>query len=97
MSIDNGEKLYDDPTPDTCYMFAYTSGTTGDPKGGMIRQSYFTVIARYIEDSIGGHHPGDTNISYLPYAHIFENAVFCYSLFTGMRQGYYEGNPLTLF
>ena len=28
-----GQAQVKEPTPDDCFMFSYTSGTTGDPKG----------------------------------------------------------------
>ncbi len=39
----------------------------------------------------------DVAISYLPYAHIFEQAFFIMSLFTGMKSGFFSGSPLLLF
>jgi len=38
----------------------------------------------------------DTSISYLPYAHIFEQCNFIFSLITGHSHGYYSGDPLKL-
>jgi long-subunit acyl-CoA synthetase (AMP-forming) len=32
----DGDIGFEDPTPDSVYMFCYTSGTTGDPKGAML-------------------------------------------------------------
>jgi long-chain acyl-CoA synthetase len=40
--------------------------------------------------------PDDIAISYLPYAHIFEQAIFVYSIFIGFSHGYYDGNPFKL-
>ncbi len=37
--------LFLEPTPDTIYMFCYTSGTTGDPKGAMINHRGFISCA----------------------------------------------------
>ena len=39
----------------------------------------------------------DTYISYLPYAHIFEQAVLIASIIIPIKIGYYSGNPLALF
>jgi long-chain acyl-CoA synthetase len=38
----------------------------------------------------------DTAISYLPYGHTFEQAIFVFSLFKGFSHGYYSGDPLKL-
>jgi long-chain acyl-CoA synthetase len=39
----------------------------------------------------------DVALSYLPYAHLFEQAFFIYTCFIGMKNGYYQGSPLLLF
>ena len=65
-----------DAKPDHCYVFSYTSGTTGDPKGVkishqmMLGQQY--ACAARLNMSIGVVTEKDTYISYLPGAHSFE-------------------------
>jgi len=61
--------------PDDCYMIAYTSGTTGNPKGvKMIQKS--TAIAN--QHMVYLNTPGDeicssdVYFSYLPLAHVME-------------------------
>jgi len=39
---------------------------------------------------------GEALISYLPYTHSYEQAIFTFSLSVGVRIGYYQGNPLKL-
>ena len=39
----------------------------------------------------------DISLSYLPYAHIFEQSLFVFSLVSGFAHGYYSGDPLLLF
>ena len=85
------------PSPSTCYIFCYTSGTTGDPKGAMLSHSYFIGCVVAITYYQYNFTPVDTAISYLPYAHLFEQAILCSSLFLGFKHGYYQGNPLLLF
>jgi long-chain acyl-CoA synthetase len=99
--LKEGEKkesiAFEEPGPDTIYIFCYTSGTTGDPKGSMIAHSYFVGCAVAMEHYDYKFSCMDTVISYLPYAHIFEQAMFVFSIFMGIKIGYYQGNPLLLF
>lgn len=84
--------------PEDVYMFSYTSGTTGDPKGvklshKMILQCAAATNAKLVADPITEN---DIYISYLPAAHSFEQALQGIALFTGCRCGFYGGNPLAL-
>ena len=38
----------------------------------------------------------DIHLSYLPYGHTFEQCMFVFSLFAGIRTGFYSGDPLKL-
>jgi long-subunit acyl-CoA synthetase (AMP-forming) len=57
----------------------YTSGTTGDPKGVLLKHSAViatvTSLQAFLES--GNFHlgPGDSTLSYLPLAHIFDRCV----------------------
>lgn len=77
------------PTPDDVVIFCYTSGTTGDPKGSMISHSYFMTVCLCVDSYHYQFTNMDCAISYLPYAHIFEQAVFNYAIFFGTKFGYY--------
>ena len=77
-------------------MFSYTSGTTGDPKGAMISHRSMMGAALGIDYMNLGLTNNDISISYLPYAHIFEQCILIVSMPDGARHGYYSGNPLTL-
>lgn len=88
---------FKEPTPETFHMFCYTSGTTGDPKAAMLPHKAFLPVCKVITYySEGGLNLEDTAISYLPYAHVFEQCIFVYSLFVGFSHGYYDGNPFKL-
>ena len=78
-------------------MFAYTSGTTGEPKAAMLQHSGFVAMQ---SQHRAGRHPQtweDCAISYLPYAHTYEQNVFIRSMIVGFSHGYYSGDPLLLF
>jgi len=77
-------------------MFSYTSGTTGDPKGVKITHKMLLMSAACLNLSFGNHSltEKDTYISYLPYSHIFEQAIFGMSVLYGMRIGYFSGDVL---
>ena len=59
------------PENDDLYMFSYTSGTTGDPKGVKITHNKMmrTAICGFNESILV---EGDSVISYMPYPHVFE-------------------------
>lgn len=63
-----------EPKRDDCFMFSYTSGTTGDPKGVMLRQIMCVMTSAAVNMRFGALKLGedDTYISYLPAAHSFE-------------------------
>ena len=79
-------------------MFSYTSGTTGVPKG--VKLSHKMMLgceyAVHTRLSAAPFTEDDCYISYLPAAHAFEQCLFVFSLVTGMKIGYYGGNPLKL-
>jgi len=93
-----GKAEYALPEPEDVYMLSYTSGTTGNPKGvklthKMIIGAGFAVNSRLKKQQFTTN---DTYISYLPFSHSFEQAVFGISLIYGMKCGFFGGNTLKL-
>ena len=85
-------------TPDDVMLISYTSGTSGNPKGVKVTQKQViqTVMGMQTKLHSSPIRPldhEDTYISYLPAAHIFEQAVFGFSLIWGMRCGFFSGDP----
>ncbi|KAL9079343.1 MAG: hypothetical protein Q9157_001773 [Trypethelium eluteriae] len=77
------------PKPDDLCCVMYTSGSTGPPKGVMLKHSNVVAAITGVDVIIGQYlGPGDGLLTYLPLAHIlefvFENAV----LFWGGTMGY---------
>lgn len=70
------EKLWKSAKPDDLATLLYTSGTTGDPKGVMLTHKNLTANAlnsiRWLKLE-GQRH---TALTYLPFTHIFERAVW---------------------
>ncbi|KAI9221857.1 hypothetical protein BC828DRAFT_379924 [Blastocladiella britannica] len=82
-------------------MICYTSGTTGPPKGAVILHRNFIACSNCLEYIIAAgkftkRYPTDTHFSYLPLAHVFEFDVFLSGVQTGMRSGFYQGDPTQL-
>lgn len=85
-----------EPKPETVYIFCYTSGTTGDPKGVMLTHASFVCLIHLTDWFEIDLNENDVHISYLPYGHTFEQCFFIFSLFKGIATGYYQGNPIKL-
>ena len=80
-------------TPETYTTFCYTSGTTGNPKGAMIRNRSL-LNAVYAVDPIGRTVKNtDIYYSFLPLAHIMEQLIFTANLYYSSQYGFYSGNP----
>jgi len=87
-----------EPKPEDVYMFSYTSGTTGDPKGVKLTHKMMVngVYAMQGPLAAAPLNEEDCYISYLPAAHAFEQALFASSLVYGVRCGFFAGNVLKL-
>jgi len=72
-------------------MIMYTSGTTGVPKGAMLRHSNIIAAAASVP-SIIQLQETDVHISYLPLAHIFESVIIHAVTVYGGAVGFFQGN-----
>lgn len=93
-----GEKNPTDPVPpaadDLCCIM-YTSGSTGPPKGVLIKHSAVVASIAGVTTIIGQYiGPGDKLLTYLPQAHILEFVFENACLYWGGTMGY--GSPKTL-
>lgn len=73
-------------TPDNLATIVYTSGTTGVPKGAMIKHSNIYYVCKTLSVNVG-FLPEDLGLSFLPLSHIFERVGGQFLLI-------YEGIPL---
>jgi len=83
------------PKSSDIYLMSYTSGTTGDPKGVKISHKMAIHSAEGLSDLLNLNE-SDSHLSYLPYVHVFEQAMLASSMIKGSTFGYYSGNPKLL-
>ena len=83
------------PEPDDIYVISYTSGTTGDSKGVKLSHRNLLTAAK-AGAKVTDLRAGEAIISYLPFTHSFEQGLFSFSLFRGLKIGFYQGNPAKL-
>lgn len=81
-----------EPKAEDCFIFMYTSGTTGDPKG--VKLSHRAIINRVSANKHLALQIMDADssyLSYLPASHAFEQVIFGASMVYGMKCGFYSG------
>eukprot|EP00933_Yihiella_yeosuensis_P060658 TRINITY_DN63404_c0_g1_i1.p1 TRINITY_DN63404_c0_g1~~TRINITY_DN63404_c0_g1_i1.p1 ORF type:complete len:749 (-),score=196.52 TRINITY_DN63404_c0_g1_i1:92-2338(-) len=84
------------PTPESVAVLMYTSGSTGNPKGVIVRHSQLLAMVASCHIQFGTmlEDGGETYIGYLPLAHILELSAEMYFYGAGNRIGY--ADPKTL-
>lgn len=84
------ERLWLASGPDDLATLIYTSGTTGDPKGVMLTHRNLTsnVMNSYRWLKLEGRR--DVALTYLPFSHIFERAVWYLYAYCGTEVAYAE-------
>jgi long-chain acyl-CoA synthetase len=84
------------PKPEDICTICYTSGTTGNPKGAMIKHINFPSVANSLANHNSSFGVNDCYISYLPLSHCFERCAVTAMFLVGARIGFYSGNVLKL-
>ncbi|TKA75887.1 hypothetical protein B0A49_03235 [Cryomyces minteri] len=83
------------PQPEDLCCIMYTSGSTGAPKGVLLKHKNVVAAIAGVDVIVGPYlGPGDGLLTYLPLAHILEFVFETACLYWGGTMGY--GNPKTL-
>jgi long-chain acyl-CoA synthetase len=77
-------------TPDDLVTILYTSGSTGDPKGVMLTHKNLTQNVLNTTRWLGLEDRRELALTYLPFTHIFERAVWYLYAHTGATIAYAE-------
>ncbi|TMW66575.1 hypothetical protein Poli38472_014877 [Pythium oligandrum] len=85
----------DPPTPEDIATICYTSGTTGNPKGVVLKHRNMAIIGSMLQE-LGKFHSDTVHMSYLPLPHVFERAIMSLIVYLGAAAGFYQGDVLTL-
>ena len=90
---ENSEIVLNNCCPDDIMTICYTSGTTNKPKGAVITHRAFRDNAfcisrcKFVRDL----RVGQTFLSYLPLAHVFERVIFYYVIIFPLRSAFFHG------
>ncbi|KAF2762931.1 acetyl-CoA synthetase-like protein [Pseudovirgaria hyperparasitica] len=84
------------PKPEDLACVMYTSGSTGTPKGVLLKHKNVVAALAGVNPVVGQYlGPGDSLLTYLPSAHIFEFVFENAVLFWGGTMGYGNGKTLS--
>lgn len=91
--------------PEDLATICYTSGTTGQPKGVMLKHKTILAVSSAALALVGFNpkcpndnplcelvSPGEVYLSYLPLAHVMERAIVTTLTMIGFRIGFYQGD-----
>lgn len=74
----------------------YTSGTTGEPKGVVIKNEAFMSEVLSVDQMLSltdkGATEDDVYFSFLPLAHVYDQIMVTYSIFKGASIGFWQGD-----
>ncbi|CAK9113130.1 Long-chain-fatty-acid--CoA ligase 5 (Arachidonate--CoA ligase) (Long-chain acyl-CoA synthetase 5) (LACS 5), partial [Durusdinium trenchii] len=76
--------------------FCYTSGTTGDPKGVLVKHEGLITCLQAMRVAGTDMQPTDVHLSYLPLPHVFERGILYSVLYGAGRVGFYQGDTLKI-
>ncbi|PNY20704.1 Long-chain-fatty-acid-CoA ligase 1 [Tolypocladium capitatum] len=96
--LEAGRRQPIEPVPpgreDLCAIY-YTSGSTGIPKGVLVKQKAVVAAIAGLDSVIGNYlSPKDSFLAYLPLAHVLEFAFENSCLFWGVTMGYSSARTL---
>jgi long-chain acyl-CoA synthetase len=83
-------------SPEDMCIIMYTSGTTGNPKGVMIRHKQLMATMASAYHLVPGIGAQEVYVSYLPLAHILDRALEEIMLGAGAAIGFWSGDALKL-
>jgi long-chain acyl-CoA synthetase len=84
------------PSIDDVACIMYTSGTTGAPKGVVIKHSNLVASIGSVMTLVGRHlQPNDSYLAFLPLAHILEYIVELSFVYAGLCSGFARVKTLT--
>jgi long-chain acyl-CoA synthetase len=84
------------PSGDDVACIMYTSGTTGPPKGVILKHSNLIAAIGSVITLVGHHlKPDDSYLAFLPLAHILEYVVELSFVFVGLTSGFGRVKTLT--
>ena len=84
------------PSPSSILTICYTSGTTGQSKGVMIRHSNFVAAMTGMIENNFIFDSNDVQLCYLPLAHIIERTGVHQNNTFGMSIGFFQGDMLKI-